>query len=433
MKSHHIQRTSALKIYSARRLVGAVLGAVLVATGVLVASFIPMPSEVEATACADTTTSSSGTNPTTYVVTFNTAAACTFALPSDVTSLDYLVVGGGGGGGGGDRSPAKGGQGGRGGVVAATSGASVTAGSTLTVTVGAGGAGGAGQGNGGASGASSLSGGGLSVTAAGGTSGTAGTNSDNSSGSGTGIGGAGQNPGNGFNVANSGGNGTSNSITGSAVVYGGGGGGGSSDTGTNGGSGGTGGGGTGGKPNSTLGTAGTNGRGGGGGGGGGDNTSGNITSGGAGGRGVVIIKYTADTTAPTATLSPLDDSTDVSTSADLVLTFSESVTAQSSGANTVVIKKTSDNSTVETISANDAKVTVSGSTVTVNPAATLAKSTEYYVQIGANAFKDAAGNAYAGISDTTSWSFTTSSAAAVSSVAISSSGGGDNTDRWGES
>ncbi|MFM7879126.1 MAG: hypothetical protein ACKO80_02340, partial [Acidimicrobiaceae bacterium] len=58
-----------------------------------------------AAACAsgsDYSTSSSGTNPTTYIVTFsNTSSSCTYTLPSDTTSIDYLLVGGGGGGGGG--------------------------------------------------------------------------------------------------------------------------------------------------------------------------------------------------------------------------------------------------------------------------------------------------------------------------------------------
>ena len=52
----------------------------------------------EAAAC---TASSDSTVSGVRTVTFTTASACTFELPTGVTSIDYLVVGGGGGGGGG--------------------------------------------------------------------------------------------------------------------------------------------------------------------------------------------------------------------------------------------------------------------------------------------------------------------------------------------
>ena len=117
----------------------------------------------------------------------------------------------------------------------------------------------------------------------------------------------------------------------------------------------------------------------------------------------------SDSTAPTvSTLSPADNATGVSISANLVISFDEAVDPEAGAANDITIKKSSDNSTVETIDAQDAKITGGGSaTITINPAATLAESTEYYVLIGADAFDDAAGNSYAGISSTTAWSFTT--------------------------
>jgi len=116
---------------------------------------------------------------------------------------------------------------------------------------------------------------------------------------------------------------------------------------------------------------------------------------------------TADETNPTvSTLNPADNATGVSETANLVLTFAENVTAQSGANNDIVIKLKSGDSTVETIDAEDAAVTVDGATVTINPSVTLSEEIEYYVQIGADAFDDAAGNSYAGISDTTSWTFT---------------------------
>jgi hypothetical protein len=47
-----------------------------------------------------------------------------------------------------------------------------------------------------------------------------------------------------------------------------------------------------------------------------------------------------------------------------------------------------------------------GTAITINPTSALAEQTSYYVQIAATAFDDAAGNSYAGITDETSWNFT---------------------------
>ncbi|MDP3900251.1 MAG: Ig-like domain-containing protein [bacterium] len=123
----------------------------------------------------------------------------------------------------------------------------------------------------------------------------------------------------------------------------------------------------------------------------------------------ISVTFSSDTTSPTvSTLSPADNATGVSTTANLVITFDEAVDAEAGASNDIVIKKSSDDSTIETIDAQDVKVTGGGTnTITVNPAATLLELTGYYVQIGADAFDDTAGNSYAGISDTTSWSFTT--------------------------
>ena len=125
---------------------------------------------------------------------------------------------------------------------------------------------------------------------------------------------------------------------------------------------------------------------------------------------------TNDTTPPTlSSTSPADDATGVSTTANLVATFSETV--QKGASSNVVIKKTSDDSVVETIDITTAAVTVAGSVVTIDPSVTLDFNTEYYVTIDANAFKDNATspNNYAGLSSTTAWSFTT--AAAVDTTA----------------
>ncbi|MFA5925784.1 MAG: Ig-like domain-containing protein [Parcubacteria group bacterium] len=125
---------------------------------------------------------------------------------------------------------------------------------------------------------------------------------------------------------------------------------------------------------------------------------------------------TGDFTNPAvSTYSPADDAADIDTTAILVLTFTEPVTAKAGADNDIVIKKISNNFSVETIDALDAKVTGSGTTaIAINPEVILDEQTAYYVQIGADAFDDTAGNSYAGISSTTAWNFTTEDVTAPS-------------------
>ncbi|MCT7984187.1 Ig-like domain-containing protein [Laspinema sp. A4] len=122
-----------------------------------------------------------------------------------------------------------------------------------------------------------------------------------------------------------------------------------------------------------------------------------------------------DTTAPTATsFTPADNATTVAVGANLVVNFNEAV---QKGTGNIVIKKVSDNSVFETIAATDAKITVSGSTVTINPTADLAAGTDYYVEIANDAIKDSAGNNYAGIAGATPWNFKTATAIAPDTTA----------------
>jgi hypothetical protein len=63
-------------------------------------------------------------------------------------------------------------------------------------------------------------------------------------------------------------------------------------------------------------------------------------------------------------IAPLDGSTNVPLNSDLVFTFNENVAKGTTG--TIVIKKTSDDSTVETFNvATSARVTVAGNKVTL--------------------------------------------------------------------
>lgn len=120
---------------------------------------------------------------------------------------------------------------------------------------------------------------------------------------------------------------------------------------------------------------------------------------------VLIGSAATDTTPPTvATLSPTNGATNVAAGTDLVANFSEVIAA---GTGDIVITKTSDSSIFATIPVTDPQVSISGSTLTVNPTADLALGTDYNVQIAAGAVKDAAGNNFAGITNSTTWAFTT--------------------------
>jgi len=113
----------------------------------------------------------------------------------------------------------------------------------------------------------------------------------------------------------------------------------------------------------------------------------------------------ADVNAPTlSSSSPTDGATGIAGTANIVLTFSKAVDVESGN---IVIKKSSDDSTVETIAVTDSKITGTGTTtITINPSATLTSSTGYYLNIAATAFDDGSSNSYTGITDATTLNFT---------------------------
>ncbi|MEJ2743338.1 MAG: Ig-like domain-containing protein, partial [Gammaproteobacteria bacterium] len=117
------------------------------------------------------------------------------------------------------------------------------------------------------------------------------------------------------------------------------------------------------------------------------------------------LSITVDTIAPTVlTLSPSDDATTAQYNDDVVMTFTESVVAGLSGANSVSLYQ-ADATLHESVAANDSAVTVSAAVVTVNPSTNFTVSESYYVNVGAAAFSDIAGNYFAGISDDSTWNF----------------------------
>ena len=112
-----------------------------------------------------------------------------------------------------------------------------------------------------------------------------------------------------------------------------------------------------------------------------------------------------DTTPPNVlALSPADDALDQMRSEPLVITFSEGV---QKGSGNIVIKRSSNDSVIESIDVSSAAVTVSSAVVTIVPSL-LPAGTDCYVQIDAGAIEDVNGNAYGGIADRSSWNFSVS-------------------------
>lgn len=104
-----------------------------------------------------------------------------------------------------------------------------------------------------------------------------------------------------------------------------------------------------------------------------------------------------DTTPPSiSSYVPADAAGEVAIDSDLVLTFSEVI---QQGAGNLLLKM-DDGSTVATYDiADSTAVTISGNTLTLNPAADLSFATHYRLEIDAGVVSDQAGNTFAGSLD----------------------------------
>ena len=102
--------------------------------------------------------------------------------------------------------------------------------------------------------------------------------------------------------------------------------------------------------------------------------------------------------------SPAPGATDVAFDANLVITFNKAISA---GSGNILIKRSADDVSFETIDVASSQVTINGQVATINPNGTFASLTGYYVLIANTCFKDSVGNFYAGINDKTTWNFTT--------------------------
>ena len=103
------------------------------------------------------------------------------------------------------------------------------------------------------------------------------------------------------------------------------------------------------------------------------------------------------------TFSPVDGATGTAISSNIVVGFSEAI---QNGSGTIAIHSDSATGTVlESYNvATSANLSISGSTLTIDPTVNLAGNTHYFVTFDAGSVKDLAGNSYAG---TTSYDFTT--------------------------
>jgi Ca2+-binding RTX toxin-like protein len=116
------------------------------------------------------------------------------------------------------------------------------------------------------------------------------------------------------------------------------------------------------------------------------------------------LQLQTDTTAPTvSTFSPTDGSTGVAVSSNIVVTFSETI-ARGTG-NIELRFGSAIGAIVETFNAaSSTRLTLSGNELTIDPTATLANGTQYFVVLSESTIKDSAGNNFTG---TSTYDFTT--------------------------
>jgi methionine-rich copper-binding protein CopC len=123
-----------------------------------------------------------------------------------------------------------------------------------------------------------------------------------------------------------------------------------------------------------------------------------------------------DSSSPSiSSLAPSDNSDNVSTYSNLQIEFNESVYSKSGN---ITLYKTG-NTVVEIF---DVTSEVSGSgtsTIIINPTSDLESSTDYYIQIDTVAFGDFSGNLFEGITDTTTWNFSSADVIEPAIVSLS--------------
>ncbi|MGD7653057.1 MAG: Ig-like domain-containing protein [Verrucomicrobiales bacterium] len=101
-------------------------------------------------------------------------------------------------------------------------------------------------------------------------------------------------------------------------------------------------------------------------------------------------------------LDPVNGAGDVATTADFLATFDQDIQA---GTGFVTLYNAADDSVVETYDVESFDVDFYANELYIAPSG-LTEGTSYYIQIDSTAVEDTSGAAFAGIADTTTWSFT---------------------------
>ncbi|MCH7224798.1 Ig-like domain-containing protein [Haloferula sp. A504] len=134
---------------------------------------------------------------------------------------------------------------------------------------------------------------------------------------------------------------------------------------------------------------------------------------------------TAGTPPVISALSPADGASDALLSSDLVATLTEPLVL--TGAGSVTIRNLTLGAGSDTvINLPDARVSVAGAQLTINPSTDLDLNTQYAVRISADAVQDQAGDAFAGILDDSTWNFTTIAEIDTTAPALASTVPADN-------
>jgi hypothetical protein len=106
------------------------------------------------------------------------------------------------------------------------------------------------------------------------------------------------------------------------------------------------------------------------------------------------------------TMYPADEGVGMLVNADLVATFSTNVLK---GSGNIILRRSSDDSVVQTFDVNSSAVTINNAQVTLNPASNLETNTSYYVEMDGGALIDHADRSCPAITGKSTWNFTTQS------------------------
>jgi hypothetical protein len=118
-----------------------------------------------------------------------------------------------------------------------------------------------------------------------------------------------------------------------------------------------------------------------------------------------VLAITVDIAAPTITVKIMGT---IAPNSNLVATFSEAIAKGTGG---IVIKE-SDGTTYATLGIQNSNITIAGTdnkTLTINPSANLESGKSYHREMASGVLTDVAGNNFAGIDDSSAWSFSAAS------------------------